>query len=71
MVFLVKSAGMVYEKTKEEVFSILEGTLMKKGKHADHFNEKEWWIRFLQQHLNLSLRCSDSLSLAQKKAVTK
>ena len=51
-----EEAGRVFDeiswnglrKTKEEVFSILEGTLMIKGKHADHFNGEGRWIQYFQ-----------------------
>ena len=61
--FLVKSAAMGYGKTKQEVFSILERILINK-KLTDDFKGEGWWIRFLQRHPNLSLHCTDSLSLA-------
>ena len=42
--FVVKAAAMGCGKTKKEVFSILERTLMKKGSLHDHFNGEGWWI---------------------------
>ena len=54
--FLKQSAAMGCGKTKEEVFSILERALKKKGTFHERFNGEGWWTRFMQRHPKLSLR---------------
>ncbi len=59
---------MGHGKTKNEVFSIVQRSLIKKGRSLEHFNGEGWWNRFTQRHPKLSLRTSDRV---RANAVTK
>ena len=68
--FLIQSSLMGYGKTKREVLSIVQNTLIKKGNSIDNFKGEGWWIRFLERNPKLSLRTTDPLSRVRKEAVT-
>ena len=68
--FLLKCSELGCGKTKREVIDIVRRTLQKKGNNLDHFNGEGWWLRFMQRHPELSLRCSDPLSRMRANAVT-
>ena len=69
--FLKQCARMGHGKTKKELFSIVQRSLIKKGRSLEHFNGEGWWNRFTQHHPKLSLRTSDPLSRVRANAVTK
>ena len=69
--FLMRASQLGIGKTKTEVISIVRKTLVKKKKSLDRFNGEGWWIRFMNRHPQLSLRCSDPLSRVRCNAVTK
>ena len=68
--FLKKSSKMGYGKTKKEVFSIVQRTLMKK-RSLEHFNGEGWWNCFMKHHPTLSLRTSDPLLRMRTNTITK
>ena len=68
--FLIKYLEFGCGKTKREVIDIVKRTLQKKGRNLDHFNGEGWWLRFMERHPKLSLRCSDPLSRMCANAVT-
>ena len=57
--FLKQCARMGHGKTKKELFSIVQRSLIKKGRSLEHFNGDGWWNRFTQRHPKLSLRTSE------------
>ena len=70
--YLIDCSNLGYEKTRQQVISIVKNVAQEKGiLHPTSLVSDGWWRRFLQRHPNLSLRYGDDTGHVHMNAITR
>ena len=67
--YLIECSKLGYGKTRRQVISIVKNVAQEKGVLRP--SSYGWWRRFLQRHLNVSLRAGDATGHVRMNAITR